>query len=115
MAIKPIAYKGRLNVNPHEFDLELERICKNDTKIIFHFIGRDADGPFSLEGYATLGNIGLYLSPPLLVKYDRFKGTFYAQIQITSYVQRPNSCVITGMWMQEGDEWEFRGNLKVFR
>lgn len=105
-------YAGLIEVEEGNFDLQADIFIIRDNEYSFVFSGSDESGSFRIEGIAKQSDAGFYMAPQLELQYPGYAGADTASIRIDNADINEGDCQIRGVWIQNGDSFNFFGNLK---
>ena len=109
-----MTYAGEVDVEGGEFILEMDTFILRDREISFSGSGVDEDSSFSVEGVAKLTEDGFYEAPQLSVNYKNYTGEHNVNIRINvEETPGKRKCKVSGFWIENGIEWELKGDLKA--
>ena len=110
-------YAGDIQIEDADFDLNADRFIVRDNEYSFSFSGADEFGSFNIDGVAVKSEAGFYMAPKLKLNYSNYSDTDTASVRLDSVEISPTkeNCFIRGIWIQDGDSWNFTANLEELK
>ena len=104
------AFAGEFSVEANAFSLVANRFIIRDAEVAFDFYGL-ADEHFSGECKLTRAPEGGTYPTELRYRCKDRSESHSATIRIERINEAENGCEVIGRWTEDGEDWEFRGEL----
>lgn len=107
-------FTGQLLIENEHFELFADCIIVRANEIAFILSGPD-EGGFSIEGTAAISSAGFFMAPRIPIQYNQYAGGNTASVRFDIVHPSGNGeyCTVEGCWIEGGESWNFRGNLRA--
>lgn len=111
----PRAYTGDFEVEDGDFALAAKRFVVREDGVSFEFDGEGDEGCFQVEGSSARKDDGQFEVNRFYYTGSKFQGMLQATIELKVVKPISGACKVVGEWRQDGDVWQFSGELSPCR